>query len=269
MFYWPHTHTHTCKQENVITHKHANSSMNSVITYLTVRTSSEASHYAPPWGASFSSTQWLSLSSRLPLRSVKYKRTHTHTRTHKHCTQSSDTLPSTISSPSSFFLYPFALLPLPSPALCPLLSHFSILFLPVFSRSRLSFFVGGERFKSPLRCTPSAAFMNHSLLYLFFHFLPLFSFVGILLYSCIFMWGIPPLLFLLHPPRSPTCCPALPLYFPHLAQPRWLLRLCHQCMVSHFKEGALFHASMSLKSDIFCIHFLCFLMAVFFYGIFF
>lgn len=56
----------------------------------------------------------------------------------------------------------------------PLSSHFPV--FPLFSFG-WCLFVGGEHLKSPLRRTPSATFMNHSLSYLFFHFLPLSSFV--------------------------------------------------------------------------------------------
>lgn len=178
-----------------------------------MRILSEQSHYGPQRCASFSSiflflTQWLSLSSCLPLRSVKYKQTHKNiTNTHtKRCSHRPQRHTSSHHF-STLFLLLLPLLSLPR-FLCSLLSFlapsllscFSRLlsliffhpFLPVFFHS-VSLFVGGEHqhLKSLLRRTPSVTFMNHILLYLFFHFLPLPCFV-VFLYTPVSLCGASP-----------------------------------------------------------------------------
>lgn len=139
-----------------------------------------------------------------------------------------DRLPPTISFPSSsscfvFFLFPLLSAFIPG-SLFPLLllsssvSPFFRHFLPVFFWP-VSLLVGGEHLKSLLRCTLSATLMNHSLLHLFSHFLPLSSIV-VFLYIPVSLCGASPcsppppsssphivrLAALSSPPSQPCCC---------------------------------------------------------------
>lgn len=117
---------------------------------------------------------------------------HTHAKCRSHSPQSHT---------SSHHFVPLFLLFLPSlPVfLCSPLSSLSLVFSGSFL-SLSSIFVGGGRLKSLLRHTLSATFVNHTLVYLFFHFLPLPSFVGFLYVG--------------HPPHSNPTTPPFPEYCP-------------------------------------------------------
>lgn len=69
----------------------------------------------------------------------------------------------------------------------------SLVFLSVLLVRLYLQHVRGGHFKSPMKCTLCVTFMTHTLLYLFFHFLPFFSSV-VNTYIVVSLCGAPPLL---------------------------------------------------------------------------
>lgn len=77
----------------------------------------------------------------------------------------------------------------------------SLVFLSVLLVRLYLQHVRGGHFKSPMKCTLCVTFMTHTLLYLFFHFLPFFSSV-VNTYIVVSLCGAPP-----SPPCSATTAP--------------------------------------------------------------